>query len=377
MKAFGIIFANIHDNHLPEMTRRRTIGSVPFGCRYRLIDFALSNLVNANIDKVGVITHYNYQSLMDHIGTGKDWDLARRSGGIKLLPPYITAYDNTQGDGLENSRLHSLKGILNFITRSTEEYAVLTDCDAICNINIDDVMKSHVKNEADITIVAKRMLIQREDVGKQILIEADNNSIVTDVMEQTSDLNGEKLVSTNIIILKRELLQSMVLEALSHNYRHLYMDSIKKHIGTGKVMIYEHKGYYATIKSIVDYYRCSMELLDTDTRNSLFSVEHSAIYTKVRNSTPTKYESTAIVENSLIADGCTIEGTVKNSILFRGVKIGKGTVVENSIMLQDTYTGENVHLNCVITDKNVVIRDGRKLSGHETMPFYIDKGAMI
>ena len=120
-----------------------------------------------------------------------------------------------------------------------------------------------------------------------------------------------------------------------------------------------------------------MELLEPETRESLFNADHRAIYTKVRNSTPTKYEDNAIVENSLIADGCIIEGTVKNSILFRGVKVGKGTVVENSIMLQDTYTGENVSLNCVITDKNVVIRDGRKLSGHETMPFYINKGAMI
>ena len=200
MNAFGIIFANIHDNNLPEMTRKRTIGSVPFGCRYRLIDFALSNLVNSSIDKVGVITHYNYQSLMDHIGTGKDWDLARRSGGIKLLPPYITAYDHTQEGNLESSRLHSLKGVLNFITRSTEEYAVLTDCGAICNIHLNKVMQYHVKNESDVTIVAKKMMIHREDVGKQVIIEADADNTVCDVREQTSDLSGEKFISTNIII---------------------------------------------------------------------------------------------------------------------------------------------------------------------------------
>ena len=235
----------------------------------------------------------------------------------------------------------------------------------------------HVKNESDVTIVAKKMMIHREDVGKQVIIEVGADNTVCDLREQTSDLNGEKLISTNIIIMKRELLISIVLEALSHNYRHLYMDSIKMLLGKSKVMIYEHKGYYATIRSIVDYYRCSMELLNLDTRNSLFNVEHGAVYTKVRNSAPTKYESTAVVENSLIADGCTIEGTVKNSILFRGVKVGKGTVIENSIILQDTYTGENVSLNCVITDKNVVIRDGRRLSGHDTMPFYIEKGAMI
>ncbi len=377
MNAFGIIFANIHDNNLPEMTRRRTIGSVPFGCRYRLIDFALSNMVNSNINKVGVITQYNYQSLMDHIGTGKDWDLARRSGGIKLLPPYITAYDNTYGDGITDSRLHSLKGILNFITRSTEEYAVLSDCDAICNIDLNDVLEDHIKNESDITIVVKRQMLRREDVGKQSIIEADSSNRVTDIIDQTSNINGERLVSTNIIVLKKELLQAIVLEAIAHNYRHLYKDVIKNYLSSKKVTIYEHMGYYATIKSIVDYFRCNMELLDLDTRESLFNVDRRAIYTKVRNNTPTKYEDTAVVENSLIADGCIIEGTVKNSILFRGVKIGKGTVVENSIMLQDTYTGENVTLNCVIADKNVVIRDNRNLSGHDTMPFYIDKGAMI
>ena len=377
MNAFGIIFANIHDGNLPEMTTRRTIGSVPFGCRYRLIDFTLSNMVNSNINKVGVITHFNYQSLMDHLGTGKDWDLARRSGGIKILPPYITAYDNTSGDSLESSRLHSLKGSLNFITRSTEEYAVLSDCDAICNIDLNKVMEFHLQNDADITIVGKKAILHREDVGKQIILETDADGNVVEFMEQTSDLSGERIISTNIIILKRELLLSIVLEALSHNHRHLYKDSFSSCLESKKIVVYEHTGYYATIKSITDYYKCNMELLDSDTRESLFNVSRRAIYTKVRNSTPTKYDSTAIVENSLVADGCIIEGTVRNSILFRGVKIGKGTVVENSIMLQDTYTGENVKLNCVITDKNVVIRDGRNLSGHETMPFYITKGAMI
>ncbi|MBQ2863788.1 MAG: glucose-1-phosphate adenylyltransferase subunit GlgD, partial [Clostridia bacterium] len=231
--------------------------------------------------------------------------------------------------------------------------------------------------ESDITIVATKSVLHREDVGKQIIIEPGESGTVADFLEQTSDLVGERLVSTNIIILKRELLQSMVLEALSHNHHHIYKDSFKNYLPTKKIMYYEHKGYYATIKSIVDYYKTSMELLEPETRDSLFNVEHRAIYTKVRNSTPTKYEDDAVVENSLIADGCIIEGTVKNSILFRGVKVGKGTVVENSIMLQDTYTGENVSLNCVITDKNVVIRDGRRLSGHETIPFYINKGAMI
>jgi glucose-1-phosphate adenylyltransferase len=142
-----------------------------------------------------------------------------------------------------------------------------------------------------------------------------------------------------------------------------------------RIMGYKHEGFYAGISSLQAYYDSNMRLLDKNVRHEVFG--DRSVFTKIRDSAPTKYGNSAIVKNSLIADGCIIEGTVKNSILFRGVKVGKGTVVENSIMLQDTYTGENVSLNCVITDKNVVIRDNRRLSGHETMPFFINKGAMI
>ena len=124
MAATGIIFSNIHDNNIPELTRLRTLASVPFGCRYRLVDFTLSNMVNSNIYNVDIITHYNYQSLMDHIGSGKDWDLARRSGGIKILPPYITAYANNS-NSLYATRLEALKSVHNAINRIKDEYVVI------------------------------------------------------------------------------------------------------------------------------------------------------------------------------------------------------------------------------------------------------------
>ena len=124
---------------------------------------------------------------------------------------------------------------------------------------------------------------------------------------------------------------------------------------------------------MTDYYTCNLELLDSAVRKQLFNVPGRPVLTKVRNSPPTKYAESAVVKNSLIADGCMIEGRVENSVIFRGVKIGKDTVVRNSILMQDTFTGEKVSLNCVITDKNVVIRDGRVLSGCEEVPFYLAK----
>lgn len=377
MSAAGIIFSNIHDNNIPELTGVRTIASVPFACRYRFIDFTLSNMVNSNIYNISVITHYNYQSLMDHIGTGKDWDLATRSGGIKILPPYITAYDNTMSSGLYSTRLEALAGILNFISRAKEEYAVLSDCDTICNIDLNEILEIHKKNDADITVVAKKETLTRAMVGKQTVIEATAEGRITDIAEQTSNMSGDKLVCMNILVMSRLYLQNLVLDAIAHGYKHFYRDSMMNNVETARFFVYEHKGFHASITSPAEFFKCNMQLLDKDVRDDLFNNPTRPILTKVRNSPPTKYVDGASVKNSLLADGCVIEGTVENSIIFRGVHVGKGAVVRNSILMQDTYVGEDVRLNCVITDKNVLIGDSCELSGHETRPFYIEKGARI
>ena len=153
MNAVGLIFTNIHDNNIPDLTRYRTIASVPYGGRYRLIDFILSSMVNSDITKIGIITHNNYQSLLDHLGTGKDWDLARREGGIKILPPYITSFENAASAKYYASRLEALMGAVNFISRCNEDYIIMSDCDLICNIDLQKVLEYHIEKGADITFV--------------------------------------------------------------------------------------------------------------------------------------------------------------------------------------------------------------------------------
>lgn len=377
MTAVGLIFSNIHDRNITEMTRTRTMASVPFGCRYRLIDFALSNMVNSGIDKVGIVTHYNYQSLLDHIGNGKDWDLARRSGGIKILPPFITAYDSNVANKLYSTRLEAMIGIKNFINRCTEDYVVLTDCDVICNIDITKVIKRHEESGAELTVVTKNVYISDEDAGKQTVIETDDEDYATQIYDSTVNTTGIKTISVNIFVIKRTNLQSIILESLAHGYKSFTKDVLSVMAKRKLVKCYNFDGFYASINSLSGYFSTSMQLLSPEVRACLFGIKHRPVMTKVRNSPPTKYSSSAAVSNSLVADGCVIEGEVSNSILFRGVKIGKGTVVKNCILLQDTYIGENCGLNCVITDKNVVIKDGRNLSGHETMPFFIEKGARV
>ena len=377
MTAAGLIFANIHAQSIPELTRVRSMASVPFGCRYRLIDFTLSNMVNSGINRIGLITHHNYQSLLDHIGTGKDWDLARRSGGIKLIPPYITAYDQGSHIKSPSHRLEALFGAKDFIAHCNEDYFVLSDCDIICNIDLSEVIEAHAASGADITFVTKRMDAAAMHLAEQVsIIAADENGVVTD-FTRAQPTEGMVNLYTNIMVVSREYLLTILANAAAHGYRSFFADVIVPALGAGKFRAYEYDGWYAYIGSLEGYFASSMDMLTQEAREGLFAVKNRPVLTKVRNSAPTKYKEGADVKNSFIADGCVIEGTVENSILFRGVKVGKGTVVKNSILMQDTYTGSDVTLNCVITDKDVTIRDGRHLSGHETMPFFVGKGVSV
>lgn len=370
MRAVGIIFSNIHDNNVPELARIRTLGSIPFGGRYRLIDFPLSNMVNSGIDTVGIITKSNYQSLMDHVGSGKDWDLARKDGGVIILPPF----GNLESNSLYTSRLEALKGITNFLFRADEEYVVMTDCDAVCRINFNDVIEYHIRNHADITLVYKKLEKDGySDKNATTFNVSDGRIIGINYKERLHEKYNN--VFTNVFVMKKSLLQNIVMDSISHNKRHFMSDVIAANLTAMKIMGYEHKGFYAGITSLQAYYDSNMSLLNEKVRHEIFG--DRSVFTKIRDSAPTKYGNSAIVKNSMIADGCVIEGEVENSILFRNVKVARGTVVKNSIIMQNTVLGENSTLNCIITDKNVVIKDKKILSGSENHPFYIGKGIMV
>lgn len=375
--AAGLIFSNIHDKNVPELTSKRSMASVPFGGRYRLVDFALSNMVNADITKVGIITHYNYQSLVDHLGTGKDWDLARSTGGLKILPPQITAFDNAHAKTVFSSRLEALMNAYNFVSKSTEEYIVLSDCDIVCNIDLKKVIKAHADSGADITLVTKNVYLSSEMAKNCTIVESDNKGRVTNLIDNPVSMEGNLDLCLNIFVLKREFLHQIILDTLSRGYKSFTKDIIAANKDTMKFMKYEYDGYFATINTLDGYFKSNMDFLSADVRKCVFGEKKRPVYTKVKNSAPAKYIDGASVKNSLIADGCVVEGTVENSILFRGVHVGKGTTVKNCIIMQDSDIGKNVNLNCVIADKNVVIKDGRNLSGHETHPFSIAKGTTI
>lgn len=371
MSTVGIVFSNIHDDLVPELTRNRTIASVPFGGRYRLVDFALSNMVNSGISKVGVITKSNYQSLMDHVGSGKEWDLARKNGGLIILPPY----GDRDSSSIYNTRLQALKGILSFLQRSTEDYVVMTDCNCVCKVDYDKILESHIKRKADITLVYKeKQLAKGERIQKSSVFTLDEESRITEIVS-SDNIDGNINLFLNIFVMKKTLLQNIVLDAIARGLHHFTGDILSKNLKSLKIYGYKYDGYFQTINSIESYFNQNMNLLKPEVRDELFG--DRSIYTKVRDSAPAKLLATANVKNSLIADGCEIEGEVINSILFRGVRVKRGAVVENSIIMQDSVIEENAKINCVIADKNVTIKSRRVLSGCETHPFFIAKGNMV
>ena len=376
MTAVGLIFSNIHDSSIPELTRQRTLGSVPYGGRYRLIDFALSSMVNSGISKIGVVTHNNYQSLLDHLGNGKDWDLARREGGIKILPPYISSFENAASNKYYSTRLEALMGTVNFFNRCKEDYVVMSDCDVICNIDLNTVIEHHAATDADITFITKTADIKAHKNEIITVVESDENGIITDMMDQ-KNVSGKTQVYINIAVMKRTYLLNMLADSISRGYTSFLNDVVRKNLGKAKFMVYNFEGFYAHIGSIEGYFDCSMKLLDKNAREQLFGIKNFPVLTKIRNSAPTRYCDGAKVTNSVVAEGCVIEGTVENSIIFRGVHVGRGAVVKNCILFQDTYVCPGAEINCVIADKNVMIKDNRVLSGCENMPFYIGKNTSV
>lgn len=366
----GLIFSNMHDAVISDLTKERTMGSVLFGGRYRLIDFPLSSMVNSGIDEVGVITKSNYQSLLDHLSSGREWDLARKKGGLHLLPPFSHV-----SSGMYRGRLEALYGVWDFIKASDADYVLLSDCDVIANMDYAKVVEHHISSKADITCVYAKDVISMEQAQNSTVYGINDEGRIVDVL-LSPHFSGACNVSLNMFVLSKEFLKSIVLEAASKSLFSFEMNILQARTHEYKLMAYHHDGYFSRITSMDTYYKANMKLLDSESRKNLF-VEDCPIYTKVRDNPPAKYAIGSNVKNSLVGDGCIIEGTVENCILFRGAKIGKGAVVKNSILMQDTVIGSKCEINYVISDKNVKIDSTRMLTGSQNYPLFIGKGAVI
>lgn len=371
-ETLGIIFSNMHDESLGEMTHQRTMGSVLFGGRYRLIDFPLSGMTDAGIQNIGIITRRNYQSLMDHVGSGRAWDLARKNGGLTVLPPYA----HRSATGLYQGSLEALSGVLSYIRNAGDEkYVAVCDCDMVASLRFDLLQQAHEKSGAGITILCGKQQLEQGDQRQDMVVDIGEDGFLRDVAVG-SQSPGEYDTYLHSYIINKDLLIRLVTNAVATDKTSFHKDILREQASRHNVYCYRYDGYFGSINSLESYFRISMDLLKPEVRRELFDPNHP-VYTRVQDEVPCRYGLRAAVNNSLLADGCVVDGVVENSILFRGVKVLSGAVVRNSIVMQGTVVGRNAQLDYTVLDKDVTILDGRILAGYATYPLYIAKGIRV
>lgn len=374
-EALGIIFPNSYDGLVPELVTERLMASIPFASRYRVCDFVLSSMARAGISNVSMPVRENYLSLMDHLGSGREWDLARKNGGLNIIPPFA------QKDAkIYHGRVEALESIKGFLVSQTEKYVVMSDTNMIVNMDFSDLLTTHKKSGADITVVYRKMEIP-ESFRKP--------SWSNDEFYYTLDVEGKRVkqlfvnpkregivnYSMNIYVMERERLIRLVDEAFVLGFTCFERDVIAPQIDMLDVQGYCYDGYAAHIHDMKSYFDENMKLLEDENLKGLFGP--GPVWTKVRDDNPTRYIKGAKVSNVMAADGCVIEGEVENSILFRGVKVKKGAKVKNCVLMQDTVIEKNASVEYVITDKKVRITEGKALVGTETFQVFVSKKQIV
>ena len=369
-RTIGLISTNYSVPGFGSVTEARPAASIPFGGRYRLLDFALSNMVNSRVQTVGLVTPYFYRSIMDHVGAGKPWDLSRKEGGLYILPPF----GNVEST-LYRGRIEALYGAMSFIKHSRAKYVILSDCDVVTNIDYKPIVAAHIESGADITAVAHTGVYSSEDIKTSTVFNVDADKNVTSVLINP-DISGTCTTSLNVFVMSMDFLIETVNDAMARGNVSFERNILQEKCRELKIKIYEYDNYFSKLNSPESYFKSNMALLEPENARKLF-VPKRSIYTKVSDNAPVKYDLDSKVSNSLIADGCIIEGEVENSVLFRGVKVGKGAKVKNCILMQGTVVGDNAELNYLITDKNVSICENHILTSSPQYPMYVGKGASV
>ena len=365
----GIIFSYEKRNDLRELSEIRSAASIPFGGRYRAVDSALSNLVNAGCTDVGVVLHGRYQSMVDHLGTGKVWDLSRKRGGLRLLPPFN--YQKDWGVMPFRGKVEALAGVRTYLDEIRQDYVALMDGDLVVNLPLGDVYEQHIKSGADITVVCGNDSFATAD---GTYYEMDANGRVTEVLYNLHRPRGYR--GLEVYIVSTALLKKLVDECTAKDQFSWRRDVLRAKKDTLNLRCYIWKGFAAQIRSVQEYYDRSMQLLDPAIRAELFCPERP-IRAKGADKSSTYISPNGRCVNSLVAEGCRIEGVVENSILFPGVVVEEGAVVRNCVLFKEDIVRRNAQLAYIIADKDVEVLADRTLMGHATYPIVLAKGSIV
>ena len=371
--AFGIVYTGDNDSmRLKDLTYSRSVAAVPYGGRYRCIDFIMSSMVNSGLTNIGLITQKNYHSLMDHLGSGKEWDLDRKRDGLFLLPPFVTR-DNV---GLYRGTVEALKSVSGYIRRSTQRYVILSGSYTIFNTTFHEMLEQHVETGADITIMYNDVEgFDAESQYEDLRLSLDERSRITD-MEYNPYRPSWPHKSCDVVLMEKDLLEYLVEEACAHGLYDFSQDILMRNIHKLRIHGYRYGGYVARLNSPNSFFAANMALLQKDVRQDLFNAEHP-VYTKVKDEVPAKYGHRAVAKNSIVADGCVVEGEIENCVLFRGVYVAEGAKLKDCIVMQSAQVQENSELSYAVLDKSVIVKRGRRISGYESFPVILRKGSVV
>ena len=373
--ALGIIFPNSYDSLVPDLVSERLMASIPFAGRYRMVDFLLSSMVNSGIDNISIIVRKNYHSLMDHLGSGREWDLTRKNGGLNIFPPY-----SEKNVKIYSGRVEAVASILDFLKNQKEKYVILSDTHIAANFDFHWMLEEHIESGADVSIAYKKeeipagfknIQVSKGDLYYTLLVK---DSRVKRIFINSPE-PGIQNVSMNIYIMNREFLMEQVTGAYARGYIYFERDILAPRLEKLHVHAYEFQGYTARVSDMKSYFDENMKLLDDANLDGLFAP--SPVYTKIRDDNPTRYINGATAKNVMVADGCVIEGNLESCVLSRGVKVGKGATVKNCVLMQDTVIEDGADVEYLITDKNVTISAGKTLKGTDTFPIYVAKGQVV
>lgn len=366
MDVMGVILPDRQGATVDTLTSTRSVSALPFAGRYRLIDFTLSNLVNVEIDTIAVCPMLDYTSLMEHLSAGKPWDLNRKYNGFSLRPPRSVTAELGEVDLLYNH--------INYLMRTRERYVVLTYGNVVFNQSLQPFIEFHKEQKAEVTFLYHKEPITKKSKDALSLIMDENDRVVEIVSGVDDQESGN--ISCGVMIFEKSFLVNLLEYCHARRLHNITMDYLLKKIKGIRAYGFEATGYMAIINDITSYYQSNMHMLRQDIRNSIFAGK-DRIYTKVMDSVPTRYGTNCQVDNSLIADGCSIDGTVENSIIFRGVKVSKGASIKNSIVMSGAVISRGCMLENAVLDRDVTLKEGRQLVGDSTYPFIVRKGTTI
>lgn len=369
---FAIVYAGHGNILLGDLLAYRCVAGMPLASRFRNIDLLLTNLDDSGVRNVGLITQRNFQSLVEHVGSGATWDMSRKRGGLAVLSPF----DQGTGTGLYHGLGDALFAKRYFLDRQLGRYCLLLGTDTVYREDYRRMLKAHKDMGADITLLYSRdSRLASNDIIGSIRLGIDADGWVRETT-YSAEFDGQSCFSMGACLMEKDLLVRMVEDSCAKGGYNIVTDMLGPALESYKVAAVEHTGYAARISSVKSYFDISRDMIDPDIRKELF-YEHGNVHTFTKDAPPVRFATGCQVQESIFGNGCVVFGSVSGSVVFRGVTIERNADIKDCIIMQNSLICEGAYLRNAIIDKDVVMGPGTRIVGTPDMPAIVRKGSVI